>query len=227
MSAPVVLLHGFAASSATTWERPGWLALLEDAGRRPLAIDLLGHGDAPRPHDVGAYAEVEDRVASSLPSEPVDAIGFSAGARVLLALAAEDPSRFHRLVIAGVGANLFRQDDRGPLADMIRAPASPEDRTGEHFHRLARAPGNDPLALAAFMQRPEPPLDQSRLSLITRPALVVIGDRDFAGPADPLVEALPDATLEVLGGTDHFATPKDLRFIDLTLEFLTGQGTSG
>lgn len=220
MTPPVVLLHGFAASSATTWEATGWLALLEEAGREPQAIDLLGHGTAPRPHEGRAYADVEARVADALPGGPVDAVGFSAGARVLLALAAEDPRRFRRLVLAGVGSNLFVTVDRGPLAAAIRASYPPDDRRGQHFHRLARAPGNDPRALAAFMERAEPPLDRDRLGLVTVPTLVVLGDRDFAGPADPLVDALPDARLEILTGTDHFATPKDLRLIDLTLDFL-------
>ncbi len=49
---------------------------------------------------------------------------------------------------------------------------------------------------------------------------VVFGDRDFAGPADPLVDALPDAKLVTLPGVDHFATPKDFRFIDAALDFL-------
>ena len=50
--------------------------------------------------------------------------------------------------------------------------------------------------------------------------LVCIGDKDFAGPGDPLVEALPDARLVVLKGTDHFATPESFAFIDAALEFL-------
>ena len=50
--------------------------------------------------------------------------------------------------------------------------------------------------------------------------LVVIGDRDFAGPADELVEALPDARLVVLRNVDHFATPESFGFIDAALEFL-------
>ena len=50
--------------------------------------------------------------------------------------------------------------------------------------------------------------------------LVVIGDRDFAGPADQLAEALPDARLVVLRNTDHFATPESFGFIDAVLEFL-------
>jgi pimeloyl-ACP methyl ester carboxylesterase len=49
---------------------------------------------------------------------------------------------------------------------------------------------------------------------------VVIGERDFAGPGDPLADALPDARLVVLRGADHFSTPKDFGAIDATLRFL-------
>ena len=54
---------------------------------------------------------------------------------------------------------------------------------------------------------------------MTVPALVVLGDRDFAGPADPLVD-VPDAAFCPLRGVDHFATPKDFGFIDAALGFL-------
>jgi len=49
---------------------------------------------------------------------------------------------------------------------------------------------------------------------------VVLGENDFAGPADPLVEALPDARLVALPRTDHFATPKDFRFMDAAFDFV-------
>jgi pimeloyl-ACP methyl ester carboxylesterase len=52
------------------------------------------------------------------------------------------------------------------------------------------------------------------------PVLVVLGDRDFAGPAEPLVDALPDARLVSLREVDHFATPKDFGALDAVLEFL-------
>jgi pimeloyl-ACP methyl ester carboxylesterase len=217
---PLVLLHGFAASSSSTWESSGWTAILEEAGHQPFGIDLLGHGTAPRPHEASAYAHVEDLVAEALPEGPVDALGFSAGARVLLSLAAADPHRFRRLIIAGVGANLFIDMDRSSIIDAIRHEPDPADATGQHFHRLARAPGNAPMALAAYMERKEPRLNAGVRAEVVAPTLVVLGERDFAGPADPLMEALPNARLEILPGTDHFATPKDLRLIDLTLDFL-------
>jgi pimeloyl-ACP methyl ester carboxylesterase len=217
---PVVLVHGFATSAARTWGDNGWIDLLKDAGRRVVPIDLLGHGTADKPHDPAAYEQLEPLVAAQLPDEPFDAIGFSLGARVLLTLAADQPDRFHRLVVAGVGANLFRTDPRNAIVEAIRGEAGDDNPAAQYFAGLARQPGNDPEALVACMQSPRPPLDDGRLGKITCPVLVVLGDRDFAGPADPLVDALRDATLASLPGVDHFATPKDFRFIDAGLEFL-------
>ena len=45
------------------------------------------------------------------------------------------------------------------------------------------------------MQRTGERLTPERLAAVTCPVLVALGDKDFAGPADPLVEALPDARL--------------------------------
>lgn len=217
---PVLLLHGFAASFDRTWRDNGWVDLLADLGREVVAVDLLGHGDADKPHDPAAYAELEARVADALPPGPVDAVAFSLGARVLLRLAAEEPTRFRRIVVAGVGDNLFRRDDSEPIARAIAEGPGEDDRLGQHFALLAEAPGNDPLALAACLRRPSSPLTADELGRIDRPVLVVLGDRDFAGPADPLLAALPDARLATLRNVDHFATPKAMGFLDAALDFL-------
>ena len=149
-----------------------------------------------------------------------DAIGFSMGARVLLTIASDQPDRFDRLVVAGVGANLFRDDPRDDIVKAIGGQAADDNPAAQYFAGLARQPGNDADALVACMQSPRPRLDEARLAKVTCPVLVVLGDRDFAGPADPLVDALPDAKLVTLAGVDHFATPKDFRFIDAALDFL-------
>jgi pimeloyl-ACP methyl ester carboxylesterase len=63
-------------------------------------------------------------------------------------------------------------------------------------------------------------LTDEALAAVTMPVLVVLGDADFAGPADPLLERLPDARLVTLPGVDHFATPRAFGFLDAALEFL-------
>ena len=64
VTAPVVLVHGFATSSARTWGDNGWLDLLaRRRARRRSPIDLLGHGTADKPHDPAAYAAMEQLVA--------------------------------------------------------------------------------------------------------------------------------------------------------------------
>ena len=100
---PVLLLHGFTTSAERTWREPGWIDLLKDAGREVIAPDLLGHGNAPKPHDPAAYDEVEKLIEELLPDGPVDAVGYSAGARITLVLASRAPERFGRLVVGGSG----------------------------------------------------------------------------------------------------------------------------
>ena len=217
---PVLLVHGFTTSAERTWREPGWIDLLNDAGREVIAPDLLGHGNAPKPHDVESYARVEDLVAGELPDEPVDAVGYSAGGRILLALAAEAPDRFHRLVIGGLGGGLFRKREGNPILDALEGRGDAEDMVGMHFRSMAESDGNDPKALAAFIQREQPRLDREDVARITCPTLVIIGDQDFSGPGDVLVEALPDGTLIELRHVDHFGLPKSFDFVDKGLDFL-------
>jgi len=220
---PVVLVHGWGGSFATTWRQSGFTDLLADAGRPVIGVDLLGHGDAPKPHDPDAYADLTARVRDALPDEPVDAVGFSLGALTLLQLAAAEPARFRRLVVSGVGRNLFERDDERAAAILagVEGTGDLDDNIGRLFGQYATAAGNDRAALAAILRRPGAVVvDPADLAAVTMPVLVVIGDRDFAGPADQLADVLPDARLVVLRRVDHFATPESFGFIDATLEFL-------
>jgi len=222
VTVPVVLVHGWGGSFESTWQRSGFTELLRDAGREVIGIDLLGHGDAPKPHEADAYDDLGARIAESLPGGPVDAIGFSLGAMTLLRMAIDDPGRFRKLVLAGVGKNVLEPDDRSGerIAAAIEGRDDETDTVYGVFAQYAHQPGNDPVALAAIMRRPRSPLTVDHLAAATCDTLVVIGDKDFAGPGDPLAAALPHATLKVLRNVDHFATPESFGFIDAALEFL-------
>lgn len=216
----VVLIHGFATSAQRTWREPGWVDLLADAGRTVVAPDLLGHGLADKPHDPEAYADLEGGLLAELPDEPVDAIGYSMGGRILLGMASRAPERFRKLVVAGIGDGVLRSERTDAVARAVEGDFDPENRTLAHFNELAHVDGNDPAALAAFMRREVSPLRTEDLAQLTMPVLVVLGEQDFAWPADDLVTALPQGRFLPLPKVDHFGTPKDFTFIDEALGFI-------
>jgi len=220
---PVLLVHGFASSYERNWREPGWVDILADEGREVIGFDLPGHGSADKPHDPEAYIGMEAAVAAALPGDgQVDAIGFSLGGQLLLRVAADQPGRFRKIVVGGVGDNIFRHDDPEAAARAIETGSVSDGDPGvaQAFAVFAKAPGNDPAALAACLRRPREPLVPDDLAGVSVPVLVVLGDRDFAGPADKLMAALPDARLAALAGADHFGTPKDFRFIEAAMDFL-------
>ena len=223
MPAPVLLVHGWGSSFERTWVATGVSALLEDAGRTVIGVDLLGHGAAPKPHDPAAYADLTERLVDALPAEgTVDAVGFSLGARTLLELATAQPQRFDRIVLAGIGDGAFarNEEETDRLIAGVRGDAPDSDVRAQAFRHYAEQPGNDPEALAAVLERRAAPFTEAELAAVTCPVLVVLGDRDFAAPGDRLAAALPDARLVSLRNVDHFATPESFAFIDAMLGFL-------
>lgn len=221
-----MLVHGWGGSFATTWEASGFSLLLEEAGKRVIGVDLLGHGTAPKPTDPAAYGDLGARVVEALPDAPCAAVGFSLGAITLARVAARHPDRFERLVLAGIGGGTLTPDPEGHerIVAALEAPAGSLgdlDGTARLFRQYAEQPGNDLAALTAVMKRPPAePLGEVDLSAVTCPVLVVIGDRDFAGPGDPLAARFPNATVATLRNVDHFATPESFDFVDAVLRFL-------
>lgn len=142
---PVLLLHGFSASS------PSWAGLAGLGGRfRAIVPDLPGHGTtgwdaitppdvarqtdappvaAPGPvaHDTRPRASVERtaddlaRIVRRLGAERPDVVGYSLGARIALRLAIAHPEAVGRLVLEAPSAGIA-----DPSARAERAAADAE-----------------------------------------------------------------------------------------------------
>jgi pimeloyl-ACP methyl ester carboxylesterase len=216
--APVVLVHGFASTSAHGWGPAGWVELLREAGREVITVDLPGHGTAARSTDPTDYADVAATVAAAFAGRgPVDAVGFSAGARLLLEIAARGLASFERLVLMGIG----------PAALEIREAAAftldnpdPTDVQARLFRGLAKSAGNDLDALAAFARRPMEPLTAVELAAVTAEILVVTGERDRVGDPEALAAMLPNATGVLVERADHFSLQSNMRAMAAVLGFL-------
>jgi pimeloyl-ACP methyl ester carboxylesterase len=215
----MVLLHGFASTFKHNWQETGWVDILADFGCDAPEIDLPGHGSSARLTDPQAYATVEEEMLSAFPPAPTAAVGFSAGADLLLRLAIGRPEQFERIALLGLGDNVFETTDPGNVAAAMEGSEEPEDVQARLFRRLALSAGNDPRALSAFLRRPRQVLNEEQLARVTCPVLVVLGDRDMVRSADRLVAALPSASLVKLTGVDHFATSSDFGAIDATMKF--------
>jgi len=216
--ASLVLLHGFGSTFDHSWRESGWVDILADFGCEVPPLDLPGHGSSQRSADPSAYANVVDDVFASLPGT-TGAVGFSAGAELLLRVAITHPGSIERLALLGLGDNVFERSDPALLAAALEGADEPEDLQTRLFTRLAATANNDPAALAAFLRRPREPLREAELATVTCPVLVVLGDRDLTVSADRLVAALPSAELVAVPGVDHFATPSDFAVIDATMRF--------
>jgi len=219
---PVVFLHGWTNSTQTTWVEPGWFELVKEGGRRPLGYDLLGHGEADKPDDVEAYADLVSPVVEQLPfgvdeGRQIDVVGYSLGARTALDLTLRHPQLVRRIVLGGVGRNLVQPRDP--------SGSDTGDAAGFRFESLLRSAGPEAAEVyrkvnEAQSARPDRYFTAEQLATISQPVLMVIGAEDFAGPPEPLAELLPEVEVKVLPGVDHFALPKQFGFIDAALEFL-------
>lgn len=223
---PIVLLHGWGGSFKSTWLANGWVDAIEASGRKVIEIDLPGHGAAGGSIDPEAYSDLAAEVCSKIPENTiVDAIGYSLGAKLVLALAARDQNQYRRIVVAGLGANVFAPERLGDIV-ATALENGPADDTPVAVRKLvdyALGAGNDPRAVAAVLRRPPNPVfSQLRLMGIKCPTLVIAGDQDaIAMPLEPLLEALPHAVSRILPGVDHLSLPAQRGFRDTALKFLS------
>ncbi|MFE5672335.1 alpha/beta fold hydrolase [Agromyces sp. NPDC056523] len=221
---PVLLVHGFASTSAVTWEGTGWVRALADAGRSVILVDLRGHGQSDKPAQGDAYSP--DRLGADLiavldsaGASIVDVVGYSMGNRVVSALCELAPDRVRRAVVGGAGpselfatwsldeARAYLLHDTPPSNPLIAEVLAPAIRAGaDREALLACIEGvqGAPLAIPGGI-----------------PVLFVAGEHD---PVPRGVQELAldwGSDLVTIPGRDHVSTLTARAFKDAAIAFLS------
>ncbi|WP_081608671.1 alpha/beta fold hydrolase [Rhodococcus ruber] len=215
-----VLVHGLGSTFETDWRRSGWTDVLGSVGYSSIEIDLPGHnGVDPR---LDPATHLLDTISSS-GGGYVDAIGYSAGAGVVVAAAARQPFLFRRIVLLAIGDSAFERREPGfsELADALECQTSDGDSVTMLIRLAARSAGNDIASVAEFV-RCMPALPKiASLERVMIPTLILSGTCDFAGPATKLASALPQSRLVSLPRVDHARTLSDFTALHEAVQFLS------
>ncbi len=225
----LLLLHGFLGSVESWGALPGRLE-----GLRVVAVDLPGHGgsrdvepgDCAVPRAVELLAGLQDRVFEA----PAAWLGYSMGARIALAAAAEGVSGTALLLeggspgLADPGERAERRvldEERARRIEALGMEAFVDEwlrmpifegllQTAPGVQAAARATriAQDPARMAASLREGgtgAQPSYWDRLSGIRRPVRLAVGvkDRRFVTIAKAMVDRLPDVALREIPGVGH------------------------
>jgi pimeloyl-ACP methyl ester carboxylesterase len=227
---PVVLIHGFGATASLTWQATGWTRALDTAQRRWIAVDLLGHGAAGKPHDQASYSR--DALVYSIAAvldhhefEVADVVGYSLGGELALHLAAAEPARVRRLVVGGVGRHRPFRPGSGEQIRTHLASGKPISDPGlaAIWSAATSIPSNDPAALAALVEGWSRAPALAEALRYPGPALMFRGDADpvSSGMID-LARRLDQASYVEIEGRNHMTTLVAGEAKRQAVEFLDG-----
>ena len=233
MAEPIVLVHGFASSSADNWRGPGWHDTLLEAGRRVIALDCRGHGESSKPHDPDAYDSARMArdvigLLDHLDVERADLMGYSMGGRLGLVLLDEYPERFNSAVLGGIGSSVFVDIGGGEMIAGALEADDPEELVmpvARRFRTFAEERGNDLTALAACARSMGAVPDKAAFGEVDLPVLVVAGENDdLVGDPEELAAVFPGGRAEVIPDRDHRTAVGDERYKQAVRGFLEQRG---
>jgi pimeloyl-ACP methyl ester carboxylesterase len=243
---PLLLLHGGLGSIDMFGPLLGRLA----ETREVIAVDLQGHGRTAlgdRPISLPSMGADMATILDQLGYGTVDAMGYSLGAGVAFQLAAQNPDKVRRLVLAS-----------GPYArhgfypEMLEAQAQVSGKMADAmketpmyrgYVKIAPNPGDFPKLLDAMGNLMRADYDWSaEVAKLTMPVMLVYGDSDMIRPEhivkfyQLLGGGLRDAgwqrehmsrnRLAILPGRTHYDLFLAPELLDTTLPFLNGESRS-
>ncbi|MGA3021436.1 MAG: alpha/beta hydrolase [Thermoplasmata archaeon] len=232
---PLVLLHGFGASSEALYFL-GWVAALRESYRL-IVMDMRGHGQSDKPHEPEAYRMEQlvgdvTAVLDSFGARQAHFLGYSSGGEIGWGMAKYAPERLTSLIVGGAeaedpdpdhpskwseqtirllrsGREAFVAAAREAAEREIRVaqrPALLEAILPQRLQLIAKA---DPEALIAMLlwQQKEVLRIRDILPHLTIPCLLFVGEADgyFEG-AKAASRLIPRARFVSLPGMAHFET---------------------
>jgi pimeloyl-ACP methyl ester carboxylesterase len=224
----VILIHGMGAS------RHDWSALipqLVSAGYRVYAVDLLGHGDSPKPNSAEYYTvqqiykSLENWLFELQPAAPYHLVGHSLGGYMSLELALTHPDKvttttlIDPLYTSQQLNPILRYLSRSPELGIKLLPRVPHNLietvlgwdpvTSSQFSPQARLQTAMDIKRASphILNIPRSIIDLTQeLTKVEQPSQVIWGNKDQTlSPHSfaPLVSAIPNASGHMLSGTGH------------------------
>lgn len=226
----IVLLHGYSAS-IQWWEQVA--PALAGAGRRVIAIDLVGHGGSEAPRDPAQYGAAGQsaavhRALDALGVRKAVLVGHSMGGHVATAVAESDPGLVERVVVVDTFGDKGLVDRPalaglaclpvvGPGADRLRGVHAVTHSSLQRgfaadfpvpdfaFRSLERLTHFGVCDSDAGEQLNAERAVADRLAQLHKPVLVVWGDQDVLTPTAANVNRYREAGLEprLVPGSGH------------------------
>jgi pimeloyl-ACP methyl ester carboxylesterase len=246
---PVVLLHGLACGQRMWFHQVRALR----SRFRVITYDQRGHGGTDTPAAANGYSAAllaRDLVGflDALEIERAAIVGFSLGGGPALALAASQPHRVSRLVLADVGAGaddpvkieamarrwvtLIDQGASDQLvcemlrSELFRVYARRSTRRRDHMAALIRATpaiGLRFLLTEVLAKRKSLFRLTGVLQTLRVPTLIMVGEQDYvcSKAARLMAQSIPNAELKIIAGSGHMAPlEQPAAFSAALLEFL-------
>ena len=191
---PILLLHGGLVSSMTSWsDIPDRLR----GNHRVVMFDRRGHGhtaDTPEPFHYRSMAQEAAAVIEALDLGPVNAVGYSDGANLLLHLALDRPELLRAMAL--ISGN-FHHDALYPDGEQM-LDSFVEESASLYAEYSPDGAEHWPIVAAKGLKmgfHEEPTFSLEELAHISTPTLVVAGDDDMFPVAHTLsmFDALPNA----------------------------------
>ncbi len=158
----VLLVHGWSADGLSNWLRA--FEPLADAGYRPIAVDMPGHGGSPLRgrFSIGRCATALADVLSELDLRvPTVAVGYSMGGPVSQTLAFQRPDLVHGIVQIATAAHIIPSNVNRRVLGVVSHTASLAEAAGATLNFVSRfrsggpsdGPEHDMGAHASWMLR--------------------------------------------------------------------------